>query len=498
MSEPPKVENIWQDCLKSFEMGASADGDDAQAVGEPYTMIVMGDMGAGKWTLVNGLRKPAPKFIPKQLSGVPLGYTFVSVEEDDGPADAYKLHSWLLDNPSNMPRFLPVALASAGGVVSAPPVLDAAGRDEEPESEQPPVVDEAVLENPALLIPVLERAVGVICVDLSQPWSIADSLKLWVTAISDEVETLLKSIDAVDNRGGMQLRAKLLEKVRKAKWVEPAVAAGGDGEGVPASPAKAGVDRVAGDSMPDEGYAGIPLIVVACKSDEIDSWHTKTYGDLEDGHIDYVKAHLRQACLDVGATLVYTSAKFGTNVETLRSYVLHRLVAGRPCAAGLGDTLDQKCTFVPSGHDTKKKVESLLSGVFGDSHPQQKMNLTGNAQVGMYPRLEKMITDHLKASMDKGQATFSSMSEAVKHWLHECVDASAPEAEVHRVVAMGMGVAVEAMAEMDVAAPVDVQVTPATLVHPSRLCATAMMVVDACCRISSRNCALRRCPNSRG
>merc|ERR1719326_1070114 len=86
----------------------------------------------------------------------------------------------------------------------------------------------------------------------------------------------------------------------------------------------------------------------------------------EDGHADYIKAHLRKMCLEVGAALVYTAAgtKTGINVETLRNYLLHR-VTGRPCTVGLGDALDQSSTFVPAGFDTKKKVDALLDGVFG-------------------------------------------------------------------------------------------------------------------------------------
>ena len=56
--------------------------------------VSAGDSEAGKWTVANQLRKTAGKKVfPKKLAGVPLSYTYVAVEDEDGPSGA-PLRSW--------------------------------------------------------------------------------------------------------------------------------------------------------------------------------------------------------------------------------------------------------------------------------------------------------------------------------------------------------------------------------------------------------------------
>jgi hypothetical protein len=464
MSDPPPVANIWQDCLRSFDAGGTEEGAEDLAAGVPYSMLVFGDVDAGKWTLVNRLRKPAVKKTPNKLPGLPLAYTFVPMQDDEGPTEAFQVHAWLMDNPNHVEHFLQVALASSGGFVSGPQAGPDLTEDGEPEPESTGAGGggeegpEPVVDNPADLVPVIDRSVAVICLDLSQPWNVAESLSSWIKVVSDEVDAVVKQIEKKDFEAARRLRERLKEKVRGAKYVEPVnVQPPSEGEvgdeapqDVAASPAKASVERVAGESMADEAYAGIPLVVVACKSDEIDKWHVNM--GYEDVHTDYVKAHLRQMCLDTGAALVYTSAKTGTNIDTLRDYLLHRLVAGRACSAGLGDDLDQSMTFVPAGFDTKKKVGALLEAGFGASHPDETVSLTGKTT--MYPKLEECVQQRAMKSKEVSReqlgdnaitVTFATVKEGVSDWLAAWVDQEVPQEKLTQVLALGMGVEPEAV-----------------------------------------------------
>ena len=308
-------------------------------------------------------------------------------------AEGYRMNTWLIDKPEAVPRFLTTALASSGGFGKGAEAVEGEEDEDGAEPEPEAQVDEtdgrdaaaaALGEDAAQLAPMLERSVAIICLDMSQPWKVADSLNAWVKVVSDETKAVIAKIEAVDKKAANRVRATLKERVQKATYKAPAA----EGEEESKESATA-VQRVAGDSMEEllSTYEGVPLIVVPCKSDEIEQWPAKL--SFEDAHIDYVKAHLRKICLRCGAGLVYTSAKNDSNIDTLRSYLLHRLGTGK-AAPGHTDELDQTVTFVPAGWDTMKKLESLLEVTFGSSHPAQPMALTGKTT--MYPKLEQHVT----------------------------------------------------------------------------------------------------------
>jgi hypothetical protein len=77
-----------------------------------------GDTDSGKWTVANQLRKTSgKKTIPKKLTGVPLAYTLVAVEDEDGPAGAHAQMAgrW----PASLS--LSVHTKSLGGFEACPP-----------------------------------------------------------------------------------------------------------------------------------------------------------------------------------------------------------------------------------------------------------------------------------------------------------------------------------------------------------------------------------------
>ena len=404
--------------------------------------------------------------MPKKLPGVPLSYTHVAVEDDEGGAST-QMHTWLIDSPKAVPRFLPTALAASGGFgqgkASEEDEEDGAEPEPEPEShEEGDGADAAIaaLENPEKLAPILERSVAVICLDMAQPWRMAESLETWVKAVSDETEAVIKRIEVVDPDAAKRVRETLRERVRQAAYSEPKADDAGKPDGA------AAITRVAGDSMEElkSSYAGPPLIVVPCKSDEIHNWLAKK-ASFADAHFDYIKAALRKACLGCGAGLVYTSAKNSLNIDVLRSYVLHRMVPAKPPPALTEEhQLDQTLTFVPAGWDTLKKHESLLEALFTSANESV---LTANNT--MFAKIEQAISKESKRWARWGEArtavTFQRAKSAVTFWYLQEIDAGAAKEsfatgtkgtfydteaqEVTRVLALGLGMTAEEVAEAD-------------------------------------------------
>ena len=455
---------VSQDCLRKFdeERGGGDEGEgDQSSTNDPYTLLVLGDSEAGKWTLANHLRKSSgKKTFPKKLPGVPLSYTYVAIEDEDGPAEGYRMNTWVLDKTDALPRFFTTALAASGGFGQGQPKEEGVEEDEsgaDGATPEPEAVEEVVqgrehataaIANPALLAPMLERSVAIVCVDLSKPWSVAESLQRWVQSVSDETKAVIAQIDAVDKKAASRVRATLKERVHKAAYTQP----GAEGE-----EASTAVQRLAGDAMQELGstYEGVPLIVVPCKSDEINDWPAKL--NFEDAHIDYVKAHLRKICLACGAGLVYTSAKQDTNIDKLRTYLLSRMVPGKspPALNDEESALDQTATFVPAGTDTVKKIDSLLEVIFGTHHPRQPMALTGRTT--MYPKLEQYIVSEIKrlaredpelqqSYENDGVVTTAAAVSGIKNWIAHCIDGSVTKesvpdsltAEVRRVLGVGL------------------------------------------------------------
>ena len=408
--------------------------------------------------------------MPKKLPGVPLSYTHVAVEDDEGGAST-QMHTWLIDSPKAVPRFLPTALAATGGFgqgkASEEDDEDGAEPEPEPESqEEGDGADAAIaaLENPEKLAPILERSVAVICLDMAQPWRMAESLETWVKAVSDETEAVIKRIEVVDPDAAKRVRETLRERVRQAAYSEPKADDAGKPDGA------AAITRVAGDSMEElkSSYAGPPLIVVPCKSDEIHNWLAKK-ASFADAHFDYIKAALRKACLGCGAGLVYTSAKNSLNIDVLRSYVLHRMVPAKPPPALTEEhQLDQTLTFVPAGWDTLKKHESLLEALFTSANESV---LTANNT--MFAKIEQAISRETTrwsrfpgGSGPKTAETFQRAKSAVTFWYLQEIDAGAAKEsssltmaskgffdtdaeEVTRVLALGLGMSEEEVAEAD-------------------------------------------------
>lgn len=98
---------------------------------------------------------------------------------------------------------------------------------------------------------------------------------------------------------------------------------------------------------------GVPLVFVVAKADLCPENSVK---------MDYVEFTLRQYAIRYGASLVFTSAKTGSNVDRLRKYILHRAFPSHFKFSESPQLVDRSCIFIPSGYDSISLVNQSLAG----------------------------------------------------------------------------------------------------------------------------------------
>ncbi|VDM57930.1 unnamed protein product [Angiostrongylus costaricensis] len=98
---------------------------------------------------------------------------------------------------------------------------------------------------------------------------------------------------------------------------------------------------------------GASFVVVITKSD--------LCVDLTDIQADRIVVHVRKLCLQLGAALIYTSAKNVKNIQMLYKYVVHRAF-GFPFT-NTAQLIERDSVFVPAGWDGDKKIEIVREGI---------------------------------------------------------------------------------------------------------------------------------------
>lgn len=68
--------------------------------------------------------------------------------------------------------------------------------------------------------------------------------------------------------------------------------------------------------------------------------------------------HLRKFCVKYGASLVYTSIKNNSNLNTLYEYVLHR--AYKMPLRFKAETINEEAIFIPFGSDNPNLIQDSI------------------------------------------------------------------------------------------------------------------------------------------
>ncbi|KJE92562.1 dynein light intermediate chain [Capsaspora owczarzaki ATCC 30864] len=298
-------ESLWSSILQSVQTSSAAASRNGAL--DASSVLVLGPKDAGKSTLLARMRFDAGATTTTtnaaQLvrDGLGLEYAYAEVKDEDNEDFSAQIGVWSLD----------------GDLL------------------QPSTLASALNENN------FAGMLAVLAVDLSQPWSILESLKQYTRALEEHIETLVGIEDQLP-----ELKAKL---VRAFQTYSEGKAVADGSEAVLAPLEHDVLSR----------NLGLPIVVVACKSDLLSTLE-RDY-NYKDEHYDFIQHHLRKFCLRYGAALVYTSAKESKNVDLLRKYICHRQFG--MAFNQSGSIAEKDAVFVPMGWDSDAKINILLDGV---------------------------------------------------------------------------------------------------------------------------------------
>nr|XP_023683528.1 cytoplasmic dynein 1 light intermediate chain 1 [Paramormyrops kingsleyae] len=288
-------QNLWSSILSEVSMHSRSKLPSGKSV------LVMGEVGAGKTTLVAKLQG-----IEEYLKGRGLEYLYFNVHDDDIDDDT-RCNAWVLDGD----------LYHKG------------------------------LQKFAVSQDNLADTIVLLVVDMSRPWGALDSLQKWAGVVREHVDRL--RVPPEDMR---DMEQKMVRHFQE--YTEP-----GTGSPQRKTPLLPDADEESvvlplGERTLTHNL-GVPVVVVCAKCDAVSTLEKDH--DYRDEHFDFIQSHIRRFCLQYGAALVYTSMKDNKNLDVLYKYLVHRLY-GFPFIVP-AHVVEKDAVFIPAGWDNEKKIAIL-------------------------------------------------------------------------------------------------------------------------------------------
>nr|CDJ96403.1 Dynein light intermediate chain domain containing protein [Haemonchus contortus] len=275
------------------------------------TLIILGDNQSGKSSLLARLEKNE-----SQGQRSALEYHFLNVQNDFrdgsyayqlgtagalGPAENFSLPVWMLDGEECFAPLIQFALPL-------------------PSPAKTVVLLTASIDNPGLI----------------------HSIRRWANILTQQV------IQKYDK--ATLTEAKTQQERFWQEYVEPVESS------MTSSMAPGALDD-AGLLPLEQGVltenCGVSFVVVITKSD--------LCNEITDQQADRILVQVRRLCLQLGAALIYTSAKNVKNIQVLYKYVVHRAF-GFPFTS-TAQLIERDSVFVPAGWDGEKKIEIVKEGL---------------------------------------------------------------------------------------------------------------------------------------
>ncbi|KAJ2706553.1 hypothetical protein H4R19_005000, partial [Coemansia spiralis] len=312
--------SLWETVLR--EVGSS------RAVAK-RTMLVLGDAGSGKSSVVAQLRQASLR--PQVGNG------------QDAAAQSISAGIGSLNEPFGETELAAPAVSGHDLALSYS-YIDARDEDNEETLARLGVYQLASdrIADRELLQFVLDAksfpgAAAVIVLDWSRPWRFVKSLLRWINVLTHAVAAVCSDTggrEAGSSKGasGWTLGAATVDECRER--LERFLQEYSEAADYPAA-TTAGAPRV-GRGAADvllplgagvlEANLGLPLVVVCTKADAMGVIEREQGFKEED--FDYVQQVLRAVCLRYGAALIYTSTHNLATFATLYHYLVHRLLTG--------------------------------------------------------------------------------------------------------------------------------------------------------------------------
>ncbi|CUA69359.1 Cytoplasmic dynein 1 light intermediate chain 2 [Rhizoctonia solani] len=223
----------------------------------------------------------------------------------------------------------------------------------------------------------LTNSLVMIVLDWTKPWSFVDQLETWMEWVNTWVKgDGARDLEVAREEGRERLQAHLQH------YTEPANPGDSTTAPVATSSLSSTLLLPLGPGTMTNNLAGLPIVVVCTKADQIDGTEdtvglgmVKGKGGEWEERTDGIMQVLRTVCLKYGAALFYTTTQPAV-LSVLRSYVLHFLFMApfvQPGETAIPhknpfpfnarpNTLDRDRIVVPAGWDSWGKIGVLRDG----------------------------------------------------------------------------------------------------------------------------------------
>jgi dynein light intermediate chain 1, cytosolic len=287
---------------------------------ERATIIVLGDKNSGKKSLFGCMRevKPIPGYSDNFPTVHPLGYTYLDVIDPDEEKVKTSFADgdvWFLNDP-NQGQLLDYVL--------------------QPERAH--------------------KTIFVIALDLSKPWDVLSQLNKWLKVIRSFLTRIKQTVSIQEKV--QKCSQQLKEYIRLFR-----------------------AQQILGSKLEEELKAielpegvltenlGIPIIICGTKVDMLESslagkkimsGRTSPLSSQLQPKINFMQLKLRETCLALAASLIFTSAIENVNTITLQKYIFHRLYMDEFKTAPAAEVLNPNSLFIPAGWDALESLEDIV------------------------------------------------------------------------------------------------------------------------------------------
>eukprot|EP00041_Stephanoeca_diplocostata_P011428 m.189768 g.189768 ORF g.189768 m.189768 type:complete len:476 (+) comp18530_c0_seq1:152-1579(+) len=286
------------------ELLAEVSSHTASSKLKPKNILILGEEGAGKTSLVQRLQGRKHVHTEDRPQGTGLEYMYLDVKDDESEDIVERMGCYILNGNTECATLMQLLLTNEG------------------------VRDTLIM----------------LVVDLSRPWTIMDSLEKWSHTVSGQLANL--DTELLDS-----LKAERRRVYQNYKEYTAAAATDGKPKEKEHEEENVVLDLEEGTYTSN---LGVPVIVVVAKSDSVEQLSNDL--DYHQEHLDFIQLHIRRFCLEHGASLVYMGKGSKNRNALYRTIVNAAYDMPLNFAANIEDN---NAVFVPSGWDNTTKISVL-------------------------------------------------------------------------------------------------------------------------------------------